>query len=244
MIDESIAREHKPRDFARKAAFDLALVLGTLFIVKSVLLRFDAFWTYAGPISLLASVAVATVCLRRNRERWADLGLKRPTSISKMLGWSIVALVVTMAAGVVIEIAISSVGIERSVGVDPRYASRFAALPGNTGLFAYWVSVSWVVGAFAEEMLFRAMLFTRFERLFSGTAYPVLIAVALQAIVFGQQHFYYQGWSGALATGGIALISGALYLRLKRSLWPLIISHGLANTIGMTLIYTGVQPAG
>jgi uncharacterized protein len=244
MIDESIAREHKPHDIARKAAFDLVLVLGTLFLVKSALLRFDAFWTYAGPISLLASVVVATVCLRRNRERWADLGFNRPASIFRMLSWSAVALVVTMVAGFVIEIAISSAGIERSDGADPRYAGRFAALPGNTGLFVYWVSVSWVVGAFAEEMLFRAMLFTRLERLFSGTAYPVLIAVALQAIVFGQQHFYYQGWSGALATGGIALISGALYLLLKRNLWPLVISHGLANTIGITLIYTGVQSAG
>lgn len=244
MIDESIEGKYGPNGPARKAAFDLLLVLGTLFLVKSALLQVDDLWTYAGPISLVASVAVATLCLRRNRESWADLGLKRPVSISRMLGWSLVALVVTMAAGAAIEIAISSAGIERSGEVDPRYASRFADLPGNTGLFLYWISASWVVGAFAEEMLFRAMLLTRFERLFAGMAWRVPIAIVLQSIVFGQQHFYYQGWPGALATGGIALISGVLYVTLKRGLWPLIISHGLANTIGMTLIYAGAQSAG
>ena len=141
-----------------------------------------------------------------------------------------------------IETALSAAGIGSEV--DPRYSGRFADLPGNTGRLLYWISVSWIVGGFVEEMLFRAMLQSRFERLLAGNPYSAPIAVVLQAIVFGQQHFYYQGWSGALATGGIALISGALFIFLRRNLWPLIVSHGLANTIGLTLIYSGVQPNG
>lgn len=232
-----------PSRAARAAALDLTFVLGTLFTVKWALLQFDQLWTYAGPISLVASVVVASWRLMRNHESWTDLGLRKPVSLSRMLGWSLVALIVTIAAGIAIEAAITSAGI---VGdeVDPRYSRRFANLPGNTPVFIYWVVLSWVVGGFVEEMLFRGMLISRFERLLSGGGLAVAIAVILQSAVFGQQHFYYQGWAGALATGGIALISGVIYVLLKRNLWALILSHGAANTIGLTLIYAGIQPAG
>lgn len=67
------------------------------------------------------------------------------------------------------------------------------------------------------------------------------MAIVCQSVGFGQQHLYYQGWAGAVATGATALISGVFYVVLKRNLWPLILSHGLANTLGLTLIFAGVQ---
>lgn len=221
-------------------ALDLLFVLGTLFAIKSALLQFDILWTYAGPISLIASLTIATWCLHKNGESWGHLGLKRPARLTRMLAWSLVVLVITLAAGIAIETALSSFGIDEKI--DPRYGGRFADLPGNAPVFLYWIGVSWLVGAFVEEMLFRGMLISRFERLLSGSPFALPTAVILQSAVFGQQHFYYQGWSGALATGGIALLSGLFYVLLKRNLWALILSHGAANMIGLTLIYAGVQP--
>jgi uncharacterized protein len=235
--------ERAGSDSRSRAAFDILIVLATLYVIKSILLKVDALWTYAGPISLVASFAVAWLCLRRNREDWKELGLKRPPNATRAVAWSLGILIVTMAAGVIIEFAISSAGVA-GTEVDPRYAKRFADLPGNTRQFLLWVTMSWVVGGFVEEMLFRGLLLSRFERILGAKPYSTSIAVVLQAVVFGQQHFYYQGWSGALATGGIALISGALFIFLGRNLWPLIVSHALANTIGLTLIYAGVQAAG
>ncbi len=232
-----------PSPSAQAAASDLMFVLGTLFAVKWALLQFDQLWTYAGPISLVASVFVASWRLMRNHESWADLGLRKPVSLSRTLGWSLLALIVTIAAGIAIEAAITAAGVAGNE-IDPRFSQRFVNLPGNTPVFVYWVVVSWVVGGFVEEMLFRGMLISRLERLLSGGGLAVAMAVILQSAVFGQQHFYYQGWAGALATGGIALVSGVFYLLLKRNLWALILSHGAANTIGLTLIYAGMQPAG
>ncbi len=226
------------------AARDLILVLGTLFAVKTTLLPFDNWWSYAGPISLLAAVAVASWCLHDRKQTWADLGLKKPENMPKMLLWALLAMVVTMAAGIVANIIVTSVFSGNAGEIDPRYSGRFADVPGNTGLYIYWIMVSWVVGAFAEEMVFRAMLISRFEQLSSKLRYAPVLAVMLQSVIFGQQHFYYQGLSGALATGAIAAVSGALYLLIKRNLWPLILSHGLANMLGLTLIYTGIQPPG
>jgi uncharacterized protein len=226
------------------SAFDLLVILATLFGVKSALLQIEELWTYAGPISLLASVIVASWRLRRNGESWSELGLKKPVKLGKMLMWSLILLVLTMASGIVIELIVSTAVGDRSASIDPRYANRFADLPGNLASYLYWVVVSWVVGGFVEEMLFRGMLISRFERLFAAFPFASWTAVLLQSILFGQQHYYYQGWSGALATGGLALISGVFYLLLKRTLWPLILSHGLANMIGLSLIFAGVQPAG
>lgn len=226
------------------AARDISLVLGTLFAVKSALLQFDELWTYAGPTSILAGVAVASWRLYRNNENWSDLGLKRTSSVLKMLMWSLIALIITMAAGILTEVTLSSATSGNAAEIDPRYSNRFSAVPGNTAPYLYWVVISWIIGGFAEEMLFRAMLISRFERLFSKFPCAVLIAVILQSLVFGQQHYYYQGLNGALTTGAIALVSGVFYICLKRGLWPLILSHGLANMIGLTLIYAGLQPAG
>ena len=228
----------------RTAAIDLLFVLATLIITKALLLQIAALWTYAGPVSLLASLFVAHWRLQRNGESWRDLGLQKPQKLGRVVLWAVLLLIVTIAAGIAIETLIPAITGNNPNAIDPRYADRFADVPGNLYLYLYWMIVSWVVGAFAEEMLFRGILISRFERLFAGFRYPVLIAVVLQAVLFGQQHLYYQGLNGALATGGIALISGGAYLLLKRTLWPLILSHGLANSIGLTLIYAGMQPAG
>ncbi len=233
-----------PSNSARIAVSDLVFVLGTLIIVKAIVLRIESLWTYAGPIALLASLGVATLCLRSNNEGWSDLGLKRPKSIRAAFLWTVGILVVTMALGIVVESVVTAMlspadGVASEV--DQRYANRFANVPGNLPVYLYWLAVSWVIGGFTEELLFRGMLISRFERLFSFLPFAVFIAVILQAIIFGQQHLYYQGIGGALATGAIAFVSGIFYLLLKRNIWPLTLSHGLANTIGLTLLYTGVQ---
>ena len=161
-----------------------------------------------------------------------------------MLFRSLLALVLTTVVGIILETATSAVLAETATQAVNSNAGRFADVPGNTAAFVYWLAVAWIIGGFAEEMLFRAFFITRFEMLFSRIPFGLVVAVILPAIIFGQQHYYYQGISGAFATGGVALVSGILYLLFKRNLWPLTLSHGLINTVGLTLIYTGIQPAG
>jgi membrane protease YdiL (CAAX protease family) len=157
--------------------------------------------------------------------------------------WTLVALVLTTAAGILFEAFINVALGEAATQAEPSNSGRFADLPGNTAAFVYWLAVAWIIGGFAEEMLFRGLLITRFKTLFSSIPFGLIIAIIMPAILFGQQHYYYQGIGGAFATGGVALVSGILYLLFKRNLWPLTLSHGLVNTIGLTLIYTGLQPA-
>ncbi|PCI64014.1 MAG: hypothetical protein COB37_03435 [Kordiimonadales bacterium] len=224
----------------RAAARDLIFVLGTLFTVKAVLLSFDGLWTYAGPVALIASLGVATLCLRAANENWADIGLKRPKSLVRTLLWALAIMVITIVLGQLVEGLMSSSGlVENSdaMEIDARYRDRFSNIPGNFPVYIYWVTIAWVIGGFTEELLFRGILLSRFEKLFSKAPFAIGIAIILQAILFGQQHLYYQGIGGALATGSIALVSGIFYVFLKRNIWPLTLSHGLANTLGLTLLY-------
>jgi len=241
---KDIAKKPAADNAMRNAAIDISLVLGTLLILKYALMSVEALWTYAGPISLLAALAVATWRLRVSDETWADFGLKRPKSWLKTIVWALLALVLTTVVGIILETATSAVLAETATQAVNSNAGRFADVPGNTAAFVYWLAVAWIIGGFAEEMLFRAFFITRFEMLFSRIPFGLVVAVILPAIIFGQQHYYYQGISGAFATGGVALVSGILYLLFKRNLWPLTLSHGLINTVGLTLIYTGIQPAG
>lgn len=227
------------------ALLDLILIIGVLVGLKSLLLNFDAIWSYAGPISLLAALATATWRLRANNEKWSDIGLGRPTSIVRTVLWTILALVLTIVAGILAQsLATSLIGGPDAAtqAIDARYQDRFANLPGNLPVFLFWLATAWIVGGFTEEMLFRAAMVSRFERLFAKIPFAALFAVICQAILFGQQHYYYQGLAGWAATGAIAFVSGVLYLAFNRNLWPLIVSHGLSNTLGLTLLYLGLQP--
>jgi uncharacterized protein len=153
------------RSSSRSAAIDLLFVLGTLFVVKTTLLKIDALWTYAGPVALLASLAVAHWRLKANGEHWSSLGLQRPERIGRTIFWTAVLLIVTVVAGSAIENMVPLISGNDANVVDPRYAGRFANVPGNLPRYLYWMTIAWVVGAFAEEMLFRGMLISRFERL-------------------------------------------------------------------------------
>lgn len=241
---EYLAKETARKSAIRNAAIDIVWVLGTLLVLKYALLNVEMLWTYAGPISLLSALAVASWRLRGHNETWGDLGLKRPQSWWKVLVWTLIALVLTMVAGQLLEGVVSATMGSSAAQAETDNGGRFANLPGNTAVFIYWLAVAWIIGGFAEEMLFRGLLITRFETLFSRVPFGLVFAIIIPAIIFGQQHHYYQGISGAIATGGVALVSGVLYILFKRSLWPLTLSHGLANTIGLTLIYTGIQSAG
>ena len=65
-----------------------------------------------------------------------------------------------------------------------------------------------------------------------------ILAAILQAVIFGLAHAY-QGPVGVIKTGAIGLVFGLAYLAVGRNLWPLIIAHGLIDSIDMVTHYLG-----
>ena len=70
------------------------------------------------------------------------------------------------------------------------------------------------------------------ERMFSGTLVATILAVILQAVIFGFRHSYDLS-ERSITVGLIGLAMGVGYVAFGRNLWPLIIAHCLLNTISM-----------
>ena len=65
-----------------------------------------------------------------------------------------------------------------------------------------------------------------------------LLVIFFSAIIFGLAHSY-QGAAGILKTGAIGLVFGLAYLAVGRNLWPLILAHGLIDTIDFITHFLG-----
>ncbi|MCZ6760070.1 MAG: CPBP family intramembrane metalloprotease, partial [Gemmatimonadetes bacterium] len=66
-----------------------------------------------------------------------------------------------------------------------------------------------------------------------------MTAVVSQAIAFGLIHAY-QGSTQAISIGIGGAVYGAAFLLARRNLWPLVVAHGLNDTIGFIFLYSGV----
>ena len=74
-----------------------------------------------------------------------------------------------------------------------------------------------------------------------GVPLASAFAVLLPALLFGLGHFYYQGLRGLVMTTAIGIAFGAAFLLLKRNLWPLVLVHGVIDTINFIALYRGLE---
>ncbi len=197
-------------------------------------------WAYSGPMSLLLTLVVLTLYMRARGTGWRDMGL------IKLPGWKAKALVIPKAllpfalfcAAVASIIFIGEpMGLERTdtAGVE----ERWGAVEGNLAMLLLWLGIVWTSAAFGEEMFFRGYMVTRLADGLNGVPGRLAIAVLLPALIFGYGHYYYQGMFGLIMTGMIGLAFGISFLLLKRNLWPLVLVHGLVDTINFVALYLG-----
>ena len=191
-----------------------------------------------GPLTTLLMVALATLLLRRNGRDWRAMGLGKLPHWKKLLLWVIGAYVAVMVV-----VAVVLTPTLEAAGLGAPDISVFLAIEGNFPLLIMWLVISWVVGGFAEEMLARGFLLNRFADLFGGGKSAFYLAVIAQAIIFGLAHGY-QGLAGIILTGGVGAILGLVYVLTGRSLWPVIITHGLIDSISFVSLYLGVGSSG
>jgi membrane protease YdiL (CAAX protease family) len=215
-----------------KALRDLTIVIATFLGVQALLSLSEL--PFTGPITVLASLAVATWCLRRRGAGWPSLGLARRHSALRLALMIFATFVVAyLAAGVTTAIATKLLGLPAI-----NYA-HYGDLHGNLPRLALLLIIAWTSAGFGEEMLFRGFVLTRLETALGQTKVALILAVILQAILFGIAH-YKQGPSGIILTGVIGLIMGTFYARF-RNLWQLIIAHSLIDTASLVALYMGMK---
>jgi len=199
-----------------------------------------AFWRFAGPVSLLLTIGVLSMYLRARGLGWADMGLvSLPTRKARLilLPQAALTLVAFALAVALTTIVGPALGLEFLKKIPTEVGDRWGDVAGSLPHYLLWLTIVWTAAAFGEEMFFRGYLITRLQQVFPRNLIGTVAAVALPAIIFGYGHFYYQGLRGAVVTASIGLAFGTMFLVFRRNLWPLILLHGVIDTLTFTAIF-------
>ena len=178
-------------------------------------------------------VLTAILWMRKKKIPLSRVGLGAFQPSRTLFLWVIGIMAVDSVA-----VGIAALVLTSAFGEAPQVA-RFADLPGNLPLLLTLLPVAWLIAAFGEEIFFRGFLMTTIAEVLGGSRVAWISAVIAQAVAFGLIHAY-QGPAQAISIGIGGAVYGAAFLLSKRNLWPLILVHGVNDTLGLILLYSGV----
>lgn len=210
---------------------DLTIYLVVMFGVRELYLSSLSFIVNALLISFV-TLLVASWRMKVRGVSWRALGLRKPDHVGKTM----------LATGAILAMAIGSIIVFQLIKdsffptlaedvSDEAATGKFGDLRGNWLLFFTLLPVFWLE-SMLEEMLDRGFLMNWIERLFRGTMLATILAVLLQAMLFGFRHSYDLS-ERSITVGLIGLAMGIGYVAFGRNLWPLIIAHCLLNTMSL-----------
>jgi membrane protease YdiL (CAAX protease family) len=202
------------------ALLECLAVVALIYAVRPVT-RSVGITTYSGPIAIVLAMVLATVLLARRGESWRSLGLARPPHLGRAAAWTVGGFL-----------------------VQPQDLGRLGDIQHDTTRYlVLLIPVGWGTAAFGEELIFRGFLNTRMATAFGGGHAAIALSVLAQALLFGLGHAYL-GPRGIMNAATIGLVSGAVYWANGRNLWPLVIAHGLVDSVGLTMLRLGVSHQG
>lgn len=114
--------------------------------------------------------------------------------------------------------------------------SSLEGLKGNWINYLVFLIIMWVVAAFGEEFLYRGYLLKQLACIFGNTQSAWAVAILISSLAFGFAHLY-QGSSGIITAGFVALIFGAVFYKNQKNLWLLVLIHGFYDVFGISMIY-------
>ena len=211
--------------------FDLIIYISVMFLIREI------YFSNVGFIvnGLFWSFSTLVIAIWRMKVRnisWKDLGLRKPVSIKKTLFITIGILIAIPLSIMLFQLIKDFLPFSFAPDSSSENAvSKFGNLKGNWLLFLSIMPMI-LIESMLEEVLDRGFLINWFERLFSSITFATIIAVVLQAIIFGFRHSY-DFSERSITVGIIGLIMGIAYVKFGRNLWPLIIAHCILNTMSM-----------
>jgi len=210
---------------------DLAIYIAVMFLVREIIIPNVSFIAN-GLFHSFTTLVVAIWRMKVRGVTWKDLGLRKPKNYGKTLLVSGIILVAVIVSIVSFQVLKDHLPFSLAPDTSSETAvSKFGDLKGNWPLFFSIIFFIWIE-SMLEEVLDRGFLMNWLEKLFSGTSFATVIAVLLQAAIFGFRHSYDLS-ERSITVAIIGLIMGIAYVKFGRNLWPLIIAHILLNTMSM-----------
>ena len=220
----------KPTNF-KGFLFDLIIYISIMFLVREIYIPKVGFITN-GLFWSFTTLVIAMWRMKVRNITWKDLGLQKPGNLWKTLGVATLILAATMISLIAFNILIDHLPF--SLGTDnssESAVSKFGNLKGNWAHF-FLIIPFILLESMLEELLDRGFLMNWIEKLFSSTSFATVIAVILQAAIFGFRHSN-DFSERSITVGIIGLIMGIAYVKFGRNLWPLIIAHCVLNASSM-----------
>ena len=211
--------------------FDLIIYISVMFLIREIYIPNVGF-IVNGLFWSFSTLLIATWRMKVRNISWKDLGLRKPVSIKKTLFITIGILIAIPLSIMLFQLIKDFLPFSLAPDNSSENAvSKFGNLKGNWLLFLSIMPMI-LIESMLEEVLDRGFLINWFERLFSSITFATIIAVVLQATIFGFRHSY-DFSERSITVGIIGLIMGIAYVKFGRNLWPLIIAHCILNTMSM-----------
>ncbi|MEN8250546.1 MAG: CPBP family intramembrane glutamic endopeptidase [Bacteroidota bacterium] len=209
---------------------DLIIYIVVMFLVREIVIPKVGFIAN-GLFYSFTSLVIAIWRMRVRGITWRELGLREPKSFSRTIIVTGIILISVIFSIIIFEILKDHLPYLAPDTSSESAVSKFGDLEGNWLLFFSIIPMV-LIESFLEELLDRGFLMNWFERLFSRTTFAVVLAVIIQAAIFGFRHSYDLS-ERSITVAIIGLIMGVSYYAFGRNLWPLIIAHCLLNTFSM-----------
>lgn len=210
---------------------DLVIYIGVMFLIREVYFSQFNFITN-GLFWSLTTLLTAAVLMRLRGVAWREIGLCSPESHKKALFATVFIFAFTIISIVVFQMIKDQLGLQVAADTSNENAvSKFGDLAGNWTLFLTIIPFIWLQSAL-EEILDRGFLINWIEKALASTWFATIIAVLVQAMIFGFRHSYDIS-ERSITVALIGLAMGIGYVAFGRNLWPLIIAHCILNTMSM-----------
>ena len=157
--------------------------------------------------------------------RWPNQKQSKP----KMLGWILLAGLAIVVARILIAVTLDPI-LELLPSDLAKSIDRKSPLADNLNLFFILLPLMWLV-VIGEELMIRGLLMNYLAKRFGDTRGAWLLAILVSSIIFGLFHMG-KGTAAMLQSGFGGLAYGVGYYVFKRNLWPVILAHALANSLG------------
>jgi len=211
--------------------FDLIIYIAVMFLIREIyypkvgFIINGLFWSFS-------TLVIATWRMKVRGVSWNDLGLRKPKNIKKTIFVSIGILIATFLSLMCFHLIKDQIPFLIEPDTSTKSSvSKFGNLKGNWFLF-FSIMPMVLIESTLEELLDRGFLMNWFEKLFSKTSLATILAVILQAAIFGFRHSYDLSVR-SITVGLIGFVMGIAYVCFGRNLWPLIIAHCILNTMSM-----------
>ena len=215
-----------------KAFLENRLVITAELLVAVILQTLQATRLISAALIYLFVIGWLSLWLRRSS--WRQLGLSRPTSWLRTIGIGAIIGLVYQAVSILLVVPFL-----RQITHEPLDLSQVASVYNNLPLLMLWLTVTWTLAAFGEEMVYRGYLFNRVADLLEHSRAGWIVALIGSSALFGLGHAY-QGITGILETFLFGCVMAGLYLAGRRNLWLPVVAHGVYDTFAFVLIFLGL----